>query len=641
MTSRALILIALSGLASLGAAAPPEPFQLASWVRPVPRHAILAETGYHVWCGSVIEDQGRYHMFYSRWPVSPWAFGDGWLFASEICHAVADHPTGPFTPTGVVLGRRTGDSALAFWDSQTQHNPHIRKFGDKFYLYYMASVDPGSAVWPGQTQRTRIQRNQRIGVVSANSIQDLIDGNFTRPATPIISPVYSTSAATDRTTNPTDFAANRIVNNPSVTQRPDGTWQLLYKSNWPQAPSYGHGYALANDPAGPFTLMTGPVFSNEGREDEHHWYDAARNKYHLLVKNFNRGGTEQMESPDGIQWTSSGIQWGRVIPWADGVAENVEALERPQILRNPAGEPIALYMAARRALAGGAKQAFSVHIPLAPPTIRTAKLESPADILTSGLLVQAVNFGADTPVTLNGLTFTPAGTDPAALAATHGFIQTGGASGADLQTGEIDAAYEGLPAFEGFLDTMAWQSQAPQTSATLGFELRDLVPGREYRLQLFLAESRTGTSSRHGPVSVSIAGQYTTFDFGPTSYLVAPAATAIRVTANFTATADRHPVTLTQLQSAGGGLQLSAFALHEISLPATGTSGLMPGGFPALSWNVVPGFTYLVQTSTDLLDWQPAPDGEFSPGGQQLLRLDYLDPSPLVDRRFYRLARSE
>jgi hypothetical protein len=637
----AFILTASAGFATLLVAAPPEPFRLATWVQPVPRHAVLVETGYHVWCGSVIEDQGRYHMFYSRWPVSPWAFGDGWLFASEICHAVADQPTGPFTPTGVVLGRRPGDTALAFWDSQTQHNPHIRKFGNTFYLYYMASVDPGPSVWPGITQRNRIQRNQRIGVVSAKSIQDLIDGNFTRPGSPIVSPVYSTSAATDRTTNPTDFAANRIVNNPSVTQRPDGTWQLLYKSNWPQAPSYGHGYALANDPAGPFTLVAGPVFSDEGREDEHHWHDAARGKYHLLVKNFNRGGTEQMESPDGVQWTSMGVQWGRVIPWADGVVESVEALERPQILLGANGEPVALYLAARRALAGGAKQAFSVHIPLAPPTIPAAKMESPADVLTSGLLVQAINFGADAPVTLNGLTFTPAGTDPAILADAHGFTQAGGASGAALQTGAIDAAYEGIPEFEGFLDTMAWQSQTAQTGATLGFELRDLAPGREYRLQLFFAESRAGALSRHGPVTVSIAGQSTTFDFGPTSYLVVPAATAVRLTATFTATANRHPITLTQLQSAGGGLQLSAFALHEISLPASGTSGFSPGGFPAVSWNVVPGFTYRVQVSPDLLDWQPAPGGEFTPSGQEIVRLDYLDPSPLARQRFYRLARIE
>ena len=45
-------------------------------------------------------------------------------------------------------------------------------------------------------------------------------------------------------------------------------------------------------------------------------------------------------------------------------------LEEVVRLRDAAGEPIMLYMAARRALAGGAKESFNVHIPLAPPAVR-------------------------------------------------------------------------------------------------------------------------------------------------------------------------------------------------------------------------------------------------------------------------------
>ena len=344
-----------------------EEFRLSRWIQPVPRHSVLTEQGYYVWGGSVVEERGRWHMFYSRWPTNTHSFADGWLFESEICHAVADSPGGPFKPTGVVLGKRSNDSGMAFWDSQTQHNPHIRHFGDRFYLYYMASVDPGSNAWPAISQRNRIQRNQRIGVVSAGSIEDLVRGRFVRPDVPLIAPVYSTNALTDRTTNPSDYPANRIVNNESVLLRPDGKFQLIYKSNWPQPPGYGHGMALADDPAGPFKLVPGPIFSDEPREDENHWYDPATGKYFLIVKNFAKHGTEQLRSADGTNWVSQGIQFGTTVKWADGTEENLEALERPQLLRDANGFPIMLYMAARRALPGGAKESFNVHIPLRSP----------------------------------------------------------------------------------------------------------------------------------------------------------------------------------------------------------------------------------------------------------------------------------
>jgi hypothetical protein len=634
------LLLATGVLAGAKLVAEPTPFSLATWAKPVPRHSVLAEDGYYVWGGSVVEDGGKYHMFYSRWPTSPWTFGDGWLFASEICHAVADTPAGPFTPTGVVLGKRADDPEFAFWDSKTQHNPHIQKSGGKFHLYYMASVDPGAAVWPGISERNRIQRNQRIGVISTASIQDLLDGRFTRPDEPLVAPVYSTSAATDRITNPTDFASNRIVNNPSVTRRPDGKYQLICKSNWPQAPGYGHGIALADDPAGPFTQIPGPVFSDEGREDENHWYDAARNRYFLLIKNFGRGGTEQLESADGSVWTSQGIQLGRAVQWEDGAIEPLEALERPQILRNAAGDPVMLYMAARRALAGGAKEAFNVHIPLSPPKLKASALLGVDAIATSGLPVLAVNLGATTPVTLNGLSFTPAGTAALAIATSYGFAQAGGASGAALSTGLVDAAYEGIAEFEDFLDTMAWQTQSVVAGATLSFSLGGLTPGRVYRLQLFLAESRSGSSARHGPQSLSIAGEtYGVFDVGPASSLVAAGATAIRLEATFTAAGEVAPVTLAQQVAEGGGLQLAAFALHDVSPPPTGRIEMPAGGSPMLSWQVVPGFNYSVWRSPDLNDWQPAATGTFSPMGGGLIEIRYIDSAPPPHQAFYRLVR--
>lgn len=618
-----------------------EPFRIGRWIQPVARQSVLAEAGYYVWCGSVVEDAGKYHMFYSRWPVSPWAFADGWLFASEICHAVADRPEGPFTPTGVVLGKRQDDAAMAHWDSQTQHNPHIRKFGGKLYLYYMASVDPGAAVWPSITQRNRIQRNQRIGVIAADSIADLLAGNFVRPDAPILAPVYSTSASTDRTTNPTDYAANRIVNNESVIERPDGKFQLIYKSNWPQSPSYGHGFALADTPAGPFTLAPGPIFSDRGREDENHWYDSSRSKYYLICKNFSTGSTELLESGDSVSWTTSGTQFGRFIPWADGDVEFVEALERPQLLRDTNGVPVMLYMAARRALPGGAKETFNVSLPLAPPAANAFPFTDPAAIRDSGLLVQAANFGAAAPVTLKGITFAPAGTNTASLVTNFGFSQSGGASGASLATGLMDSTFEGAPEFEGFLDTMVWQTATPQAGAALSFQLSGLTSGRRYRLQLFFGESRSGSPTRHGPQSLVIDGNpQPVFDYGPGAKLVDGDARGLLVEAHFTAKASTAPVKLLQ-HDTGGGLQISAFALHDVSPPEGASIERDPEGTASVGWTVVPGFTYHVEVSSDLFAWDAAPGGTFEPAGEAPVRLSYQDqPSP-PEQRFYRLVQED
>jgi hypothetical protein len=630
--------IALLCVCSLTAQA--APFQLSQWLGPVPRHSVLSEPGYYVWGGSVIEDGGKYHMFYERWPTNTYAFGDGWLFNAEIAHAVADTPDGPFTSTGVVLGKRANDPNFSYWDSQVQENPHIRRFGSKFYIYYMASVDPGTNAWPGLSQRNRIQRNQRIGVVVADSIQNLLDGNFVRPDAPIISPVYSTNAATDRVTNPTDYAGNRIVNNVTVVQRPDGKFQLIYKSNWPQSPGYGHGFALADDPAGPFTLIPGPAFSDQAREDENDWYDATAGKYFLLIKNFAGPATEQLQSTDSTNWTSQGIQFGAIIRWEDGTDEVFSALERPHMLQDSNGQPIMLYMAAQRSLGGGAVETFNVHIPLRHATVCASALTNATGVKNSGMVLTAVNFGASTNATVNGLAFTPSGTNVSALATNYGLRQSGGTSGATLAAGAPAFVYSGLPEFQGFLDTCVWQTGNAACGATLQFNLTGLPIPHTCRLQLFFGESRAG--SRHGPQTVDVAGQWPpAFDYGPASALVAPGATALKIETSWVASNATETVTLSQRVSSGNGLQLSAFAVHDISPPALVTAAITPTKEITIIWQVMPGFTYTVWHSADLANWSADSTSVFHPTGN--VPVDYTFNEPITTQwsRFYRLGQSD
>jgi hypothetical protein len=627
---------------TLAATAQPPPFQLSQWLGAVRRQSVLAEPGYYVWGGSVLEDGGQYHMFYERWSTNSYAFGDGWLFNAEIAHAVADNPGGPFTPTGVVLGKRPNDPAMVYWDSQVQQNPHIRRFGSKFYLYYMASVDPGTNAWPGVSQRNRIQRNQRIGVIVADSLEQLLDTNYVnsvRPNAPIIWPVYSTNAATDRTTNPTDYAGNRIVNNQTVLQRPDGKFQLIYKSNWPQSPGYGHGFALADDPSGPFTLIPGPVFSDQAREDENDWYDPATGKYLLLIKNFSGPAIEQLQSTDSTNWISQGIQGGTIVRWDDGTDEVFTALERPHLLTDSNGVPVMLYLAAQRPLGGGAVQTFNVHVPLRPSTVRAAALTNAAGVKTNGLLLSAVNFGATTNVTVNTLTFAPSGTNLATLVANYGLAQSGGSSGATLVVG-TPGAYSGLPEFKGFLDSMVWQTGSATGGARLQFNLTGLPIGHTCRLQLFFGETRSGY--RHGPQTVDVAGQWPpAFDYGPASMLVTPGATALKFETSWLAANATQTVTLSQRVGSGNGLQLSAYAIHDVSPPTVVGISNTTANTISITWHVMPGFTYTVFYSDDFSHWAPEPTGVFHPSGSAPVNYTFTEAIASSSGRFYRLGQSE
>lgn len=68
---------------------------LTQHMQPAPVGGGFEMEGYWVWCGSVIRaEDGRYHMFASRWPKR-YPMHPGWLVASEVVRAVSDRPEGP------------------------------------------------------------------------------------------------------------------------------------------------------------------------------------------------------------------------------------------------------------------------------------------------------------------------------------------------------------------------------------------------------------------------------------------------------------------------------------------------------------------------------------------------------------------
>nr|WP_309686233.1 hypothetical protein [Armatimonas sp.] len=85
---------------------------------PVPRTAVFRDENYYIWCGSMIRtDDGTCHLFYSRWPRKLGHYA--WVTHSEIAHAVADSPDGPWKR----LDKPVVDVPPGFHDALMTSNP--------------------------------------------------------------------------------------------------------------------------------------------------------------------------------------------------------------------------------------------------------------------------------------------------------------------------------------------------------------------------------------------------------------------------------------------------------------------------------------------------------------------------------------
>ncbi len=92
-----------------------------------------------VWGASVIRgDDGLYHMLYATWESGEESgvFQNSWVLHSKIGYAVSRYAHKNFEDQGIVLQGRALDGDPSAWDAQTVHNPHIRMFNGRYYLYY-------------------------------------------------------------------------------------------------------------------------------------------------------------------------------------------------------------------------------------------------------------------------------------------------------------------------------------------------------------------------------------------------------------------------------------------------------------------------------------------------------------------------
>jgi hypothetical protein len=344
---------------------------------------IFSSPDYYTWCTSVIKgEDGKYHMFYSRWPHGKRRADDdsmnyifdgfrGWNKYSEIAYAVADNLKGPYKFVTTIL---KGDGDPKKWDRYTMHNPQVRKFGGYYYLYYISnSYD--SNLYAGNTNFTKDWRHwlqynstQKIGVLKFKTFDELLKGKFERSTKPLM--------------QPDSVRTFEVTTNPTVTQGPDGRYYMMYKSRKPNVGNMTFWMAISNKPEGPFNLA-GEVFTSSEMacEDPCIWYDKRRKRFYAAAKYYSNskllapqfGALVLITSVDGLRWEPAkhSLISLREINMMNGEKIQLAHLERPFMVTDKNGEPIALFAAASIDEPSGAvsnvkdsQNTFGVYIPI-------------------------------------------------------------------------------------------------------------------------------------------------------------------------------------------------------------------------------------------------------------------------------------
>lgn len=320
--------------------------------------------GWWVWGSSVIKgEDGRYHMFVSRFPKSL-PFHPGWMVSSEIVHATSDAPQGPYRLSDVALKGR----GAQYWDGRSAHNPRILKDGDTYYLIYMGSTHPFANPTAEQITLdspwcTVARSNKRIGIAKSKSLY----GPWIRLDEPVLK------------TQPNTFYSF-LTSNPSPIIEEDGSVTMIFKGRQylgdDKYTDMALGIARAKQIDGPYKVQNNnqPIFQVNGQgeaEDPFLWKD--KDGYHIIFKDHVGKYTVESKagamahSKDAIHWTvdKDAQAYSKTVEWEDGTVTVQGQLERPFILFED-GKPTHIFFATMDGPGGfeNATQSWNMVIPI-------------------------------------------------------------------------------------------------------------------------------------------------------------------------------------------------------------------------------------------------------------------------------------
>lgn len=302
------------------------------------RPYIIVDKDWYNWCPSVLkEEDDKYHMFHTRWPKSIGFLS--WLTHSEIVHAIADKPEGPYRTLAVAIPPTGEDRGDWF----TAHNSKIKKFGNKYYLYFAQTrgdsfgkdseakrIEMAKTGYQHPLWKNEARPNQRTFVAWSKSLE----GPWIVSKEPIIQP---------------EKTITTLTVNPAVCLGPNGTYFMIIKGDKPGGKGMrSQALATASNPEGPWTIQDKPVIDNLDTEDVSMWYDQTRERFYAVFHAHTFIG--MMTSADGISWEKA-KQYKLIskgIPFDDGTIWMPERMERPFVLTDEKGSPIMLYVACKR-----------------------------------------------------------------------------------------------------------------------------------------------------------------------------------------------------------------------------------------------------------------------------------------------------
>lgn len=293
-------------------------------LQPVDSVTFLKDKNWYNWCNSVIlGEDGKYHLFYARFPKEK-GFSS-WLVYSEIIHAVGDSYSGPFKIYEKVISPREGK-----WDAINAHNVKIKKFGGKYYLYYI------STNWNNiNTKLTDsilldvsrkgfshplwmpIRNNQRSGVAVSNSVY----GPWERFDNPIVLP---------------QGPIKNVTVNPDVTEGHDGKFHIMVKGDDINENKYSRliqASGVSKSPIGPFKLFKEPAFDDIPTEDATIWFDNKRMRYYAIFHALDDNFIGLITSKDGRTWRKANNYFvcKKELKLIDGTILKLDRMERPSV----------------------------------------------------------------------------------------------------------------------------------------------------------------------------------------------------------------------------------------------------------------------------------------------------------------------
>jgi len=330
-----------------------------------PQKHIFKSDEYFIWCNGVVKgEDGKYHMFFSRWPRK-YGF-KAWVTHSEIAHAVSDNLLGPYEYKDTPLPARGSE----YWDGLCTHNAHIMKAGGKYYIYYMGN-DGGTSNKKAEGDAWWRSRNaQRVGVAVADSPY----GPWTRFDKPLIAP----------------REGEVLTSTPTVSARADGGFLMVFKAVKDNGTVKGGGVthyaALAPTPLGQWTRFDKPFIETPKSafpiDDHVEWFEGG--KYYCIAKDHAAYDDRLVDgryvpdarnslTPDGrallLFESADGLNWKLApqplvtrfqIKFANGEEMFFERFEMPKVYIED-GKIKALFLAAKPR---GRDESFSVALPI-------------------------------------------------------------------------------------------------------------------------------------------------------------------------------------------------------------------------------------------------------------------------------------